>query len=110
MHAWVFACQLNRLSIITSVVCVLGHNATPDASLRVRGRMVGHVSVADVAGVCLIQWLRQRLQAAAAIAVTGPPKDDVYPLGFRYMNGCCTAVTIAVLGCQPTECHCLFTE
>jgi hypothetical protein len=26
-------------------------------------------------------------------AVTGPPKDDVYSLGFRYMNGCCTAVT-----------------
>jgi hypothetical protein len=25
--------------------------------------------------------------------VTGPPKDDVYPLGYRYMNGCCTAIT-----------------
>jgi hypothetical protein len=29
--------------------------------------------------------------------VTGPPKDDVYPLGFRYMNGCCTAVTFLLL-------------
>jgi hypothetical protein len=27
------------------------------------------------------------------VCVTGPPKDDVYPLGFPYMNGCCTAVT-----------------
>jgi hypothetical protein len=30
------------------------------------------------------------------VSVTGPPKDDVYPLGFRYMNGCCTAVTVSI--------------
>jgi hypothetical protein len=38
------------------------------------------------------------VRVAEALAVTGPPKDNVYPLGFRYMNGCCTAVTP---DCEP---------
>jgi hypothetical protein len=47
--------------------------------------------------VCFIVGRQRMVQTHI---VTGPPKDDVYPLGFRYMNGCCTAVThIAVGGC-----------